>query len=95
MLERLSKLAARSAQLRKMAMDKQAVVGALASLAGRGAVGVGKWAVKHPGQALIGGLAAATAPGAVKGSYRQHMAGFNPDVQQAMHGMAPIPPGAS
>lgn len=93
MLARLAKLAARSQQLRKIAMQKQAIIGALA---GRAAVSAGKWAAKNPGQAAVGGLAAgltaAAAPGAVKGTYQEHMAGFRPDVQQAAQ--APVPPGA-
>ena len=88
MLARLAKLAARSQQLRKIAMQKQAILGAIAGTA----VGAGKWAVKNPGKALTGGLMTAMAPGAVKGTYQEHMTGFRPDVQQAAQ--APVPPGA-
>lgn len=76
MLAHLSKLAARSSQLRKMAMKKQAI---------------------GLGTALNVGMAAATAPAmasGIRGKYRENMAGFNPQVQQAMRGQAPVPPGA-
>ena len=75
MLARLSKLAQRSSQLRKMAMNKVAI--------GLGtAVNLG-----------MGALAVPSTVAATRGKYRENMAGFNPDVQNAMRGQAPTPPG--
>jgi hypothetical protein len=72
-------------------MQKEAVVGAIAGMLGRAAAGAGKLAVKNPGTAITAGLGGV---GAV-GSYRQHKAGFDPNVQKAMLGDTPVPPGVS
>lgn len=91
MLDRLVKLAARSAQLRTASLLKQA--GILGSVA----KGVGGWAINNPGKALMGGVTAVGAAGAAKGGvgkYRQFKTGFDPAVQQVMLGQSPKPPGA-
>jgi hypothetical protein len=88
MLNRLTKLAARSAQLRNAALLKQA--GILGSVA----KGVGQWAVNNPGKALFGAMGTAGAATATKGKYRQFKSGFDPAVQQVMMGNVPMPPGA-
>jgi len=86
-LAHLVKLAARSAQLRKIAMEKQAILGALAMKAG-GAI------ARNPGKAAmigIGGLSAGTAVTAKTKEFKQ---GFDPNSQQQMQGRPPTPPGA-
>ena len=75
MLAHLAKLAARSSQLRKVAMKKEAIGLGTAANLGMGAL------------AIPSGVAGA------RGKYRESMAGFNPQVQQAMKGQAPTPPG--
>lgn len=87
MPSRLAELAARSASLREAVFEKEA--GPLAMLGLRAAKGIGSWAMKNKGTTLGLGLTAAIAPGAIKGSYQQAKAGFDPAVQQAMLGPVP------
>lgn len=93
MLARLAKLAARSAELRQAALDKEAGLGDLAWRAAKGVASrTGKWAWENPMTALGVGLTTAVAPGAIKGSYATHKAGFDPMRQQMLLGQAPVPP---
>lgn len=78
------KITAQSAK--RQGMKKEAVLGAIK--------GIGGVIARNPGKSLAVGLTAATAPAAVKGEYQKNMTGFNPDVQRAMQGQAPTPPGA-
>lgn len=102
MLEHLTKLAARSASLRSAHLRKEAallgtVSGAAASGAARvgvaGAKFVGNAAINNPGTALGVGLVGAMTPGAVKGTFQKHHAGFDVAAQRALLGDAPKPPG--
>lgn len=85
MLDRLVKLAARTAQLREAAIKEAGLIGAVASAA----KGVGSWAMNNPGKALFGGLTSAGGVSQAKGKYKQYKAGFDPAVQQAMLGTPP------
>ncbi len=87
MLDRLQKLAARSAQLRNAAFSKQA------GLLGSAASGVSRWATNNPGKALFGAMGVAGSAAEGKGKYKQFKTGFDPTVQKAMLGQAPNPPG--
>jgi hypothetical protein len=82
-MHKLARLAARSAALREAVLEKEA------GLLGSTAKTVGSWAVKNPGKALGVGLTGALTPMAVKGSFRQSKAGFDPAMQQAMLGPVP------
>jgi len=86
LLAQLRKLAARSAELREVALEKEA---GLLSSAGSAIAG---WAGRNPMTALGAGVTAAMAPGAAMNSYKKHKAGFNPETQKAMLGQAPVPP---
>ncbi len=91
MLEQLSKLAARSASLRSAHLQKEA--GMIGSAALSAAKFTGKAAVNNPGTALGVGVVGAVSPGAVKGSFQKHHAGFDPAAQKALLGETPKPPG--
>ena len=86
MLAHLVKLAARSAQLRKIAMEKQALLGALAMKAG-GAI------VRNPGKVAVGGIMGLAAGQDVAAKTKEFKAGFDPNSQQQMLGRPPTPPG--
>ena len=94
MLGRLTKLASRSAQLRKIAMEKQAILGAIVSKVGGGAANLvaGKIARDPLGVAgkAVFGLAAGQA---VAEKSKEFKAGFDPNSQKQMLGQAPTPPG--
>ena len=88
MLERLVKLAARSAQLREASLRKEA------GLLGAAAMGIGGAIKRHPGAALtaaVGGLAAGQV---VTAKTKEFKSGFDPNSQQQMLGRPPTPPGA-
>ena len=88
MLERLTKLAFRSAQLRKMAMEKTALLGSIVK-------GVGGAVVRNPGKALAGGAMAYAGGSQAVSKTKQFKEGFNPQSeQQQLAGAAPRPPGA-
>ena len=88
MLERLTKLAFRSAQLRKMAMEKTAILGSIVK-------GVGGAVIRNPGKALVGGVLAHTGVSQAASKTKQFKEGFNPQSeQQQLAGAAPRPPGA-
>ena len=82
MLARLVKLAATSLALR--GIEKQAIIGALGTLAGKGAL----FAAKHPVATITG---VAVAQGA-KGNYQQNMQKFR-DATGAGPQQQPNPPG--
>ena len=85
MLNRLAKLASRSAQLRLAVIEKRA-----ASLLGA----AGKWAMNHKLPVGLGAVAGVTGAQGAVGKYRETKAGFDPAVQQVMLGKPPTPPGA-
>ena len=87
MLGRLTKLASRSAQLRKIAMEKQAILGA----AVKGLAGA---VAKNPGTAAAIGISGLSAGQAVAEKTKEFKAGFDPNSQKQMMGRAPTPPGA-
>lgn len=92
--QRLAKLAAISRQITS-GVEKKAFVSAALRLGGK-AAGLGlKMLDKYPKASLS--TLAATGLGAVatKGAYRQNKAGFDPEVQKAMLGNTPVPPGVS
>lgn len=79
MLARLAKLASISRNIRKDVLEKKAVVGALATLAGKGAM----WAASNPVKTLTG--VAAVQGG--KAKYRENMQQFKASSD------VPLPPG--
>jgi hypothetical protein len=85
---RLAKLARTSGKLR----TKVAAVGLLGKLLNPLRTAK-RWARKNPGSAIgataVGGLGVMGAAG----SYRSNKAGFDPQVQKAMLGPTPTPPG--
>ena len=83
---RLAKLAAVSRQL-NAGIQKEAVLG----LVGGALRAAGALAKKYPAGALTAGVGTLGAAG----TYRQHKAGFDPEVQKARLGDIPVPPGAS
>lgn len=88
MLGHLAKLAARSAQLRKIAMTKQALLGSVVK-------GVGGAIVRNPGKALTVGMLGAVGGGEAIKKTKELNQGFNPQSpQQQLAGPAPRPPGA-
>lgn len=88
MLGRLAKLASRSHQLRKMAMKKEALLGAVAK-------GLGGYALKNPMKVVGGGLMTAAVGGEGVSKAKQYKQGFNPQSpQQQLAGAPPGPPGA-
>jgi hypothetical protein len=73
---KLAKLAAISASLRNASLNKQAgILGGIASLGGKAAMGAGKVALKNPRKVAVG---VATGAGAV-GQARQYKQGFDPN----------------
>lgn len=82
MLARLAKLASISLALR--GMEKQAIIGVLGTLAGKGAM----MAAKHP----VATLTAVTAVQGAKGGYNQNMQKFR-DANGAGPQRMPTPPG--
>ena len=88
MLDRLAKLASRSSQLRKMAMKKEALLGAVVR-------GLGGAAIKNP-LATLGTVATVGAAGSqASQKHKEFKQGFNPQSpQQQLAGAAPRPPGA-
>ena len=92
--QRLAKLAAISRQL-TAGVEKRAFIGGVLRLAGSaGKVGL-KMLDKYPKATLTGALGTGMAAVAGKGAYQQHKAGFDPEVQKAMLGNTPVPPGVS
>ena len=89
MLEHLARLAERSAELRKAALEKEAGIMDLGLRFGAKALNFAK---KNPLGTIGAGMSAAMAPSALQGSYQRHKSGFDPDTQRAMLGSAPVPP---
>ena len=48
---------------------------------------------RNPGKTAVGALTTATGVPAAAGKTQQYKAGFNPQVQQAVMGQPPVPPG--
>lgn len=88
MLERLTKLASRSAQLRTAVLRKEA------GLIGSAAMGIGGAIARNPGKAAMIGIGGLSAGQAVTAKTKEFKKGFDPNSQQQMQGRAPIPPGA-
>ena len=84
----LAKLAARSSQLRQLALEKKSgILGSVTkTLAGA--------AIKNPVTTGLGVMGAVSGVQGAKGKYREYKAGFSPAGQQAMLGQPPVPPGA-
>ena len=88
MLGHLAKLAARSAQLRKIAMMKQALLGSIVK-------GVGGAVIRNPGKALTVGTVGLAGGGEAIKKSKEFKQGFDPQSpQQQLAGPAPRPPGA-
>jgi hypothetical protein len=87
-VNRLAKLAARSAQLRKLAAIKQAGIlgAAVKTMAGA--------ALKHPVQAGLGALTVAGGVAGAVGTTKKYKSEFSPAGLAAQRGEPPVPPGA-
>lgn len=91
MRERLAKFASTSRMLHRAVLIKEGgLLSALGSV-GKGAFSLAK---SFPKTTATVGLTAALGAGSAVGKYRQYKAGFDPQVQKATMGQAPVPPGA-
>jgi hypothetical protein len=87
LVDELRKHAHYTQTLRRHAMIKEALLGAavkgVAKLGLKGVGSVGKFAIKNPGKAAVGGLGVMGAVGKSKST----MPGFNPDIHRLQLGM--------
>lgn len=88
MRERLAELSKISARLRAGIQKKS-------SLAGAALKGATKLIMKRPIQAAAGGAGLGLGALGAVGKKRQYQAGFDPEVQKAMLGPTPTPPGTT